>query len=1100
MFLRSALCAFCMLELMSVPLPAAPRQVRPGGSSQTGQKSEASGASEKNTEPGNYSREPYVIEHYDTTARFENDGTGERDLSVRVRVQSEEGAQQFREIVFGYNSANEKAEVRSLTVRKHGASTANVRTAEAVKEMPSAAVRDAPAYSEYKDVHVSVPSLQAGDVLEYQIATQVVTPFAPGEFWFQYSFLRDAIVLDERLELSLPQNRPFSIKSPGFYQIAGKESRPARSGSLDSRDFVFTRSAENGRTLFGWKRANLTHPSQEEQQAAKDQRATPPDLQPTSFQNWNAVARWYTHLQEKNSGPSSEITAKTRELIKGATTDLEKMRALYAYMSKNIRSVNLSLDLGGLQPLPPQSVLANGYGDALDKQALLLAMLRAAGIPADAVLISAGRRLDADLPSPAQFDRDLTIVPQNGKIIWMDSTAEVAPFRFLPASLRSKPALLVSADGAGKLVETPADPPFPSTQQVELECKLSELGKLSGTIHYSLRGDTEFLLRTAFRRAPGAEWNQLAQTILTLDGLRGEVARVTTSDPLDTEKPFELSIQFSQPNVLDWPNKKTRIALPLLTIATPDPPTKSTQPVKLGSPLAVTTRLRLTFPLDFTVQTPVGVAVSRDYAEFKSSYRFENSTLIAERSLNFKMRELPASRTSDYLAFTHAVEADEGQALLVENPSASATAIPPNATAEDVFEAGAAALQSGNVKAAIPLLQRATELEPGHKQAWGDIGLAYLRVGKFDDAIAALRRQLEVNPTDEHANDYLGLALEQQQRSEEAAAAFRAQIELNPLDTVAHAALGSILLSQRNYSDAVPELEKAVILSPDDAALDVRLGRAYLNVGDKAKALDSFQKGINLSATPAVWNDVAFSLAEQGIELDRAQRYAESAIAAIAADLQKTTLAHATARDFARVDDIGDYWDTLGWVYFQKGDLSKARRYVGAAWLLNQRGEIGDHLARVYEKAGQKDRAIHTYALALAAANPVPETRARLTLLLGGNAQIDDLVSKAQPELENMRTFRVKQTSKEASSADFFVLMSPDGKEGALTTIAEVRFLSGSEALRSFGDSLKALDYGTIFPDASPVKLLRRGTLICSAASGDCRFTLILPENVHGLN
>ena len=63
----------------------------------------------------------------------------------------------------------------------------------------------------------------------------------------------------------------------------------------------------------------------------------------------------------------------------------------------------------------------------------------------------------------------ITAVPLGDELIWMDSTAEVAPFRLLSPPLRNKSALLVPPDGAGKIVETPADPPFLSTQHVEID-------------------------------------------------------------------------------------------------------------------------------------------------------------------------------------------------------------------------------------------------------------------------------------------------------------------------------------------------------------------------------------------------------------------------------------------------------------------------------------------------------------------------------------------------------------------------------------------------------------------------------------------------------
>ena len=66
---------------------------------------------------------------------------------------------------------------------------------------------------------------------------------------------------------------------------------------------------------------------------------------------------------------------------------------------------------------------------------------------------------------------------------------------------------------------------------------------------------------------------------------------------------------------------------------------------------------------------------------------------------------------------------------------------------------------------------------------------------------------------------------------------------------------------------------------------------------------------------------------------------------------------HITLDQLSEVGTIGNYWDTLGWVYFQQGDLAKASRYVDASWLLSQHGEVGDHLAQILEKQGHKEQA-----------------------------------------------------------------------------------------------------------------------------------------------
>ena len=104
------------------------------------------------------------------------------------------------------------------------------------------------------------------------------------------------------------------------------------------------------------------------------------------------------------------------------------------------------------------------------------------------------------------------------------------------------------------------------------------------------------------------------------------------------------------------------------------------------------------------------------------------------------------------------------------------------------------------------------------------------------------------------------------------------------------------------------------------------------------------------------------------------------------------------------------------------------------------------------------------------------------------------------PSLAGLRTFSAGKLLAEDAQADFLLLLSPGDKQSPATNASSVRFLSGSEKLRSVADKLRLLDYGPMFPGATPVKLLRRGTLSCSAATGDCSLVLLLPEDTHAVN
>jgi tetratricopeptide (TPR) repeat protein/transglutaminase-like putative cysteine protease len=1080
---------------------------------QTPQKPAASAPAEKKADrpKPDYSQEPFVIELFRNAARFENDGTGVRELEVRVRVQSEAGVRVFGQLAFGYNSANEKMEINSVEVRKpDGAVT--TAPPDAVQEMTAGVAREAPVYSDYRQKHVTVPALRPGDVLSYRVTTTIATPLAPGQFWLAHDFLKDAIVLAEQYEVNVPRDRAIKLKTL-------PDATPAI-------------TEEGARRIYRWTSANLKRESDEDEDSdapkKKEKKPEFPAIQLTTFQNWAEVGTWYAGLERERAVATPAIRAKAEELVRDRKTDLEKIEGLYSFVAKDFRYVSLSFGVGRYQPHAAEEVLANQYGDCKDKHTLLEALIEAIGLHADPVLASATHKIDPDVPSPGQFDHVFTVIrasPDEKSWIWLDTTTEVAPFRLLSASLRKKQVLLVpmtapagTAPNAGaaaqmlpRLIETPADPPFPATQRVAVQGQVSELGKLTAKISYTLRGDTELILRSAFRRTPKSQWKDLARAIARSDGFNGEVTDVQASDPALTAEPFHIEIQISEPNFFDWTSHNSQLNLPLPRTGLPnvrEPENDSTQsdePIDFGSPLEITTRAELDLPAAFKAKPPVPVSVSRDYAEYSSAYKVEGGKLTAERTLHFRMRELPSARARDYLAFARAVRSDEDQTLSVETASAAKPAIPTTAKSAELYEAARAALQNSNFAAAIELLNRVVALEPKHQSAWNDLGRAYVIQAEFGRAAEYFRQQIEVNPYDPQAYLLLGIVLGQERKYTEAEAAFRKQIELNPLDRQAHAALGGVFLEGQKYAEAIPELEKGVTLSPQSADLRVALGRAYLNTGKNEEAMAAFDKAVELSPTPPVWNNISYELAKKNVGLDRAQQYAESAVAAVAAGLRNASLARLSLDDLQRVTSIGANWDTLGWVLFQRGDLARAERFIRAAWLLDQHGEVGDHLAQIYEKQGRKKESLDLYAQAVAATRPLPETKTKLLSLVGDEKKVASLTAAAGDALSAQRSIKLGNLkwdagTKDTATAEFFVSLEPGASADAPSKVTDIKFISGDGSLRPLAEALRTARFPGFFPDATPTLLVRRGILSCSRQTHDCVFVLILPDSVHSVD
>jgi len=557
-----------------------------------------------------------------------------------------------------------------------------------------------------------------------------------------------------------------------------------------------------------------------------------------------------------------------------------------------------------------------------------------------------------------------------------------------------------------------------------------------------------------------------------------------------------LSVDFdiTANNYFDWSAADSKFPLPLASIHLPreedeEDDAASSEAIKLGALQDDQADLKLTFPVKYKVHPPLGVDVKRDYAEYHAAYSFDAGQFTSKRTLKILAREIPHDRSEDYAAFRRVVKADEAQEISLDNQAPGAGVVAGNQSADELFDAAVQALQNQHYQTAVELLQRVVKMEPKHKDAWNDLGNAYLALGQTDEAIAAFKKQIELNAYDGYAYNNLGRAYQRQQHYDEAIKQFQKQIEINPLDQFAHANLGALYVNQKRFAEAVPELEKAVEIQPKNPLLEISLGQAYVATKQTDKGMAAYEKAISLSATPLTWNNIAYSLAQQNVQLDRASKYADAAINALETQLRDVNLDNLRLQDLGTTQLLFAVWDTKGWVEFTRGNLDLAEQYIQPAWLAGGTGDEAEHLGEIYEKRGKRDQAIHYYLLALAAEDASPDARSHLTTL--GVTDIDRKVADARPELQKQRTIALNKQDK--GTAEFYLLLSP-GK------VEQVKFLKGDDNLKSFAEILQKTDVCMKFPPESQARVVRRAVVRCGSASpGPCTLELLPSSLVRSL-
>jgi hypothetical protein len=159
-----------------------------------------------------YPQEASVIEEMSTRITFDNDGSSTHDQTSRIRLQTDGGVQQWGLLNFPFHSATQTVEIDYVRVRKPDGSIL-VTPPDNMQDLDAEITRSAPFYSDLREKHVAVKGLAKGDVLEFEAHWRTTKPLIPGQFWFQYSFHHDGIVLGERLEIRVPGER--AVKSEG---------------------------------------------------------------------------------------------------------------------------------------------------------------------------------------------------------------------------------------------------------------------------------------------------------------------------------------------------------------------------------------------------------------------------------------------------------------------------------------------------------------------------------------------------------------------------------------------------------------------------------------------------------------------------------------------------------------------------------------------------------------------------------------------------------------------------------------------------------------------------------------------------------------------
>ena len=464
-----------------------------------------------------------------TTHLIEPDGTSEAISHEITRLNSRKGIErlgEYRSIFF--DPTYEKLTLNVARVIKADGTSVPIEPKHVqLRDIAT----DFQIYDQSKQLVISFPNLQVGDLYEVKWTIRSKSTEFDGHFFSRYTFGDDQLpVLRDEFRVRAPKNK--TLKHATI------------NGNVD---LVVTR--DNDGTFYHWTTTNRRPLPKDEERPSKEELRL--QVAVSTFPTWDAVGEWKLKLRKDCWVCTPDVRKVVDEVTRGKETPIEKAKALTYWIRRHVRYHSQGPGGLGYTPHQPHQVLANRYGDCKDQAQLLAVMLREIGLPVWLVTLGTldDGQIQKDVPSP-WGSHAILMTQIDGKDYWIDTTVSLAAWDFLPRSDRDRLTYL-TRDAELKLQTTPAftakDYRIEQTTQVAILSDGTARCKREATYH----GSSAWSKRDRWLEVPVGERRRSIITELqdAHPKARLTALKIDEKQLHDFDKPARAEIEFDVPKL-----------------------------------------------------------------------------------------------------------------------------------------------------------------------------------------------------------------------------------------------------------------------------------------------------------------------------------------------------------------------------------------------------------------------------------------------------------------------------------------------------------------------------------------------------------------------
>lgn len=606
--------------------------------------------------PADHPNDDYVYLLDDGVIRFEADGRGSRTYRQVIQVLTQDGAETWGEQSFSYSSGSERLTVNWVRVLKPNGEVVSARPAHEQESLAPVAL-EAPVYSDQKVRRVTLSGVAPGTLVDWSFTVERIKPLVPSDYFTAWRVTTGRLTRRSRLIVDVPASVTPRIQET-YVRFRRREVEA------------------KGRRVYTWATAEVPEILSEPFAAVPN--TVYVGISVASPLTWAQLSRWYADLSRGRYDVPAPLDAKLGELVRGAATLDDSLRAVHRWVAQDFRYVSLSLGIGGYLPRLPAQILETRYGDCKDKATLFIALARRMGVRAYPVLLSSSGSADSTQPTAQQFDHMIAAVDRPAGRLYLDLTSDLTPYGELPPAEQGSFALVVHDDGQGEEVVLPEAPASANRAEVRFVGELSADGKFSGHYSETSLGTMQYRLRQSYNRPlTKDELGRVTQTLADglFPGASGDSLQVFDGRDLTATPRVALLLR-------DAPAASTSGGARIFTLPASIPSFGSLGlaaqleqgkprrfPIDVAAvvgPIETLAELRVTLPPGWRAQLPPSVAEASAFGTYRAEYIQQGRELRVTRAMSGRKGVEPPERVDALVAWLRAVSKDDVKYIVLE--------------------------------------------------------------------------------------------------------------------------------------------------------------------------------------------------------------------------------------------------------------------------------------------------------------------------------------------------------------------------------------------------------------------------------------------------